>query len=84
VGLVLQLAIDAVEGQDLQEMHVKGSEVAGYLVVECHGGSITATLPIAVTDYRLQITVTLDDKMVPAILAARTEIANFFFHFCSR
>jgi hypothetical protein len=37
VGLVPQLGVGAVEGQDLQEVCVKGSEVAGDLVVECHG-----------------------------------------------
>jgi hypothetical protein len=39
------------------------------------GGSTTATLPIAGS---------VDDKMVPAISAARTEIADFLVHFCSR
>jgi hypothetical protein len=34
VGLVPQLSANVVEGQDLQEVHVKGSEVAGDLVVE--------------------------------------------------
>jgi hypothetical protein len=37
VGLVLQLGAGVVEGHDLQEVHAKGSEVAGDLVVECHG-----------------------------------------------
>jgi hypothetical protein len=37
VGLVLQLGAGAVEGQDPQVVHVKGPEVAGDLVVECHG-----------------------------------------------
>jgi hypothetical protein len=36
VGLVPQLGADVVEGQDLQEVRVKGSEVAGDLVVVCH------------------------------------------------
>jgi hypothetical protein len=35
VGLIPQLGADVVEGQDLQEVRVKGSEVAGDLVVEC-------------------------------------------------
>jgi hypothetical protein len=34
VGLVLQLGAGVVESQDLQEVHVKGSEVAGDLEVE--------------------------------------------------
>jgi hypothetical protein len=37
VGLVPQLGASVVEDQDLQEVCIKGSEVAGYLVVECHG-----------------------------------------------
>jgi hypothetical protein len=37
VGLVSQLGAGVVEGQDPQEGHVKGSEVAGDVVVECHG-----------------------------------------------
>jgi hypothetical protein len=37
VGLVSQLGAGAVEGQDPQVVRVKGSEVAGDLVVECHG-----------------------------------------------
>jgi hypothetical protein len=37
VGLVSQLGAGVVEGQDLQEVRVKGSEVAGDLVVEFHG-----------------------------------------------
>jgi hypothetical protein len=37
VGLVPRLGAGVVEGQDLQKVHVKGSEVAGDLVVECHG-----------------------------------------------
>jgi hypothetical protein len=37
VGLVPQLGAGAKEGQDPQVVHVKGSEVAGDLVVECHG-----------------------------------------------
>jgi hypothetical protein len=37
LGLVPQLGAGAVEGQDLPEVRVKGSEVAGDLVVECHG-----------------------------------------------
>jgi hypothetical protein len=36
VGLVPQLGAGVVEGQDPQVVHVKGSEVAGDLVVECH------------------------------------------------
>jgi hypothetical protein len=35
VGLVPQLGAGVVE--DLQKVRVKGSEVAGNLVVECHG-----------------------------------------------
>jgi hypothetical protein len=35
VGLVPQLDAGVVEGQDLQEVCVKGSEVAVDLVVEC-------------------------------------------------
>jgi hypothetical protein len=41
VGLVPQLGAGAVEGQDLQEVHVKGSEVAGILwlrVMDEQGG----------------------------------------------
>jgi hypothetical protein len=34
VGLVPQLGAGVVEGQDLQEVRVKGSEVAGDLEVE--------------------------------------------------
>jgi hypothetical protein len=37
VGLVQQLGARTVEGQDPQVVHVKGSEVAGDFVVECHG-----------------------------------------------
>jgi hypothetical protein len=37
VGLVPQLVAGVVEGQDLQEVHVKCSEVAGDLVVEYRG-----------------------------------------------
>jgi hypothetical protein len=37
VGLVPQLGTGVVEGQDIQEVRVKGSEVAGDLVIECHG-----------------------------------------------
>jgi hypothetical protein len=37
VGLVPQLGVGAVEGQDPQVLHVKGSKVAGDLVVECYG-----------------------------------------------
>jgi hypothetical protein len=37
VGLVPQLGAGAVDGQDLQVVGVKGSKVAGDLVVECHG-----------------------------------------------
>ena len=37
VGLVPQLGAGVVEGQDLQEVHVKGSEVAGDLEVERRG-----------------------------------------------
>jgi hypothetical protein len=37
VGLVSQLGAGVVEGQDLQEVFVKGSEVAGDLMVQCHG-----------------------------------------------
>jgi hypothetical protein len=37
VGLVPQLGAGAVEGQDPQVVCVKGSEVAGDFVVECHG-----------------------------------------------
>jgi hypothetical protein len=37
MGLVPQLNVGAVKGQDLQEVHVKGFEVAEDLVVECHG-----------------------------------------------
>jgi hypothetical protein len=37
VGLVPQMVAGVVEGQDLQEVYVKGSEVAGDLVVDCHG-----------------------------------------------
>jgi hypothetical protein len=37
VGLVPQLGASVVEGQDLQKVHVKGSEAAGDHVVECHG-----------------------------------------------
>jgi hypothetical protein len=37
VGLVPQLGAGAVEGQNPQVVHVKGSEVAGDLVVEYHG-----------------------------------------------
>jgi hypothetical protein len=37
VGLVPQLGVGVVEGKDLQKVHIKGSEVAGDLVVECHG-----------------------------------------------
>jgi hypothetical protein len=37
VDLVPQLGASVVEGQDLQEVGVKGSDVAGDLVVECHG-----------------------------------------------
>jgi hypothetical protein len=36
VVLVPQLGADVVEGQNLQEVLVKGSKVAGDLVVECH------------------------------------------------
>jgi hypothetical protein len=36
-GLVPQLGAGAVEGQDPQVMRVKGSKVAGDLVVESHG-----------------------------------------------
>ena len=39
------------------------------------GGSTTATLPIAGS---------MDDKIVPAITAARTEIEDFLVHFRSR
>jgi hypothetical protein len=37
VGLVPQLGAGIVEGQHLQKVIVKGSEVVGDLVVECHG-----------------------------------------------
>jgi hypothetical protein len=37
VGLIPRLGAGVVEGQDLQKVRVKGSEVAGDLVVECHG-----------------------------------------------
>jgi hypothetical protein len=37
VDLVPQLGVGVVEGQDLQEVYLKGSEGAGDLVVECHG-----------------------------------------------
>jgi hypothetical protein len=37
VGLVPQLGEGVVECQNLQKVRVKGSEVAGDLVVECHG-----------------------------------------------
>jgi hypothetical protein len=37
VGLVPQLGMGTVEGQDPQVVHVKGTEVAGDHVVECHG-----------------------------------------------
>jgi hypothetical protein len=37
VGLVPQFGAGAVEGQDPQVVHVKGSDVAWNLVVECHG-----------------------------------------------
>jgi hypothetical protein len=37
VDLVPQLGAGAVEGQDPQVLHVKHSEVARDLVVECHG-----------------------------------------------
>jgi hypothetical protein len=37
MGLVPQLGASAVEGQDPQVVYVKGSVVAGDLVVECHG-----------------------------------------------
>jgi hypothetical protein len=37
VGRVPQFSPGVVEGQDLEEVHVKGSEVAGNLVVEHHG-----------------------------------------------
>ena len=37
VGLVPQLGAGVVEGQDLQEVRVKGSEVAGDLEVERRG-----------------------------------------------
>jgi hypothetical protein len=37
VGLLPQLGTSVVEGQDLEEVHVKGPGVAGDLVVECHG-----------------------------------------------
>jgi hypothetical protein len=36
VGLVPKLGVGAVEGQDPQVVCIKGSEVAGDLVVECH------------------------------------------------
>jgi hypothetical protein len=77
VGPVPQLGAGVMEGQDPQVVHVKGSEVAGDLVVECHGwprgGSTTAASPIAGF---------LDDKMVPAISAAQTEMADFLVHSC--
>jgi hypothetical protein len=79
VGLDPQLGAGAVEGQDPQVVRVKGSEVAGDLVVECHGwprgGSTTAASPI---------TGSLDDNTVPAISAAGTEMADFLVHSCSR
>jgi hypothetical protein len=37
MGLVAQFGAGVVEGQDLQEVGVKSSEVAGDLVVERHG-----------------------------------------------
>jgi hypothetical protein len=37
LGLVPQLVVGVVKGQNFQEVRVKGSEVAGDLVVECHG-----------------------------------------------
>jgi hypothetical protein len=37
VGLVPQLGADVVEGQDLQEVQVKGSEVDGDTVVKRRG-----------------------------------------------
>jgi hypothetical protein len=37
VGLVPQLGAGAVEGHDPQVVRIKDSEVAGDLVVECHG-----------------------------------------------
>jgi hypothetical protein len=37
VGLVPQLGAGVMEGQDLQKVHVKGSEMAGDLEVERHG-----------------------------------------------
>jgi hypothetical protein len=71
VGLVLQLGAGALKGQDPQVVHVNGSEMAGDLVVECHRWPIS---PIAGS---------LDDKMVPAISAAQTEMAAFLVHSCS-
>jgi hypothetical protein len=67
-----------VESPDPQVVHVKGSEVAGDLVVECHGwprGGGGGIQPI---------TGSLDDKTVSAISAARTEMADFLVHSCSR
>jgi hypothetical protein len=37
VGLFSQLGAGAVEGQDLLEVCVNGCDVAGDLVVKCHG-----------------------------------------------
>jgi hypothetical protein len=37
VGLVPKLGAGVVESQNLQKVGVKGSEVYGDLVVECHG-----------------------------------------------
>jgi hypothetical protein len=51
VGLVLQLGAGAVEGHDPRVVHVKGSEVAGDLIVECHGWPRGFTNS-SITDYR--------------------------------
>jgi hypothetical protein len=73
VDLVSQLGAGVVEGQDPQEVYVKGSEVARDLLVD--RSSTAAMLPIAGS---------VHDKMVPAISAAQTEMADFLVYFCSR
>jgi hypothetical protein len=78
VGLVPQLGAGAVDGQDPQVVHVKGSEVAGDLMVECHGW------PRGVQQqqhYRLQVC--WMTKRSPQS-QLHEQMADFLVHSCSR
>jgi hypothetical protein len=78
VGLVPKLGAGVVVGQDLQEVRVKGSEVAGDHVVEWHEWPRWVQ-----QQQRCRLHSSVDDNMVPEILAARTEMPDFLVHFCS-